>query len=150
METLRLEAESSERRSDLARVAEIRYARIPEIEKKLKAEEERLKKLQFSRRILKEEITAEEIAKVVSLWTGIPVARMLEEEAQKLVRLEDELKKRVVGQDEAIEKIAHAVRRSRAGISDEDKPIGSFMFLGPTGVGKTELARALAQFLFND
>ena len=150
LETLRLEAESSERRGDLARVAEIRYARIPEDEKKLKAEEERLKKLQFSRRILKEEITAEDIAKVVSLWTGIPVARMLEEEAQKLVRLGDELKKRVVGQDEAIEKIAHAVRRSRAGISDEDKPIGSFMFLGPTGVGKTELARALAQFLFND
>ncbi|MDP3784737.1 MAG: AAA family ATPase, partial [bacterium] len=150
LEALRLEAEASERKAELARVAEIRYGRVPESEKKLHAEEERLKKLQTSRRILKEEINEEDIANVVSRWTGIPVTRMLEVETQKLVRIEDELKKRVVGQDEAISRIAHAVRRSRAGIGDEDRPIGSFMFLGPTGVGKTELARVLAEFIFND
>ncbi|MBI2024297.1 AAA family ATPase [Candidatus Giovannonibacteria bacterium] len=150
MEVLRSESLVAERKGELTKVAEINYGRIPENEKRLFAEETRLKKLQKTRRILKEEVRAEDIADVVSRWTGIPVTRMLEEEARKLLRMEGELMKRVVGQDEAISKIANAVRRSRAGISDEDRPIGSFMFLGPTGVGKTELARTLAEFMFND
>ena len=150
LETLRSEAMIAERKGELAKVAEISYGRIPEDERKLASEEGRLKKLQKSRRILKEEVHGEDIADVVSKWTGIPVTRMLEEEVKKLLRMEEELKKRVVGQNEAISKIANAVRRSRAGISDEDRPIGSFIFLGPTGVGKTELARSLAEFVFND
>jgi len=150
LEVLRNEAEGAERKGELARVAEIRYGRIPELERQLSSEESRLKKLQTSRRFLKEEVTEEDIAAVVSRWTGIPVMRMLEAEAHKLSRIEDELKKRIVGQNEAITRIANAVRRSRAGISDEDRPIGSFIFLGPTGVGKTELAKALAEFMFND
>ena len=150
LDTLRLEGENAEMRADLGRAAEIRYGQIPDLEKKLEIKLARLKKLQKSRRILKEEITAEDIAEVVSRWTGIPLVKMLEEERQKLAHMEDELKKRVVGQDEAITKIADVVRLSRAGISDPNKPIGSFMFLGPTGVGKTELTKALAQFMFND
>ena len=150
LEVLRQEADAAERQANLARVAEIRYARIPESENKLKGEEARLAKLQSSHRILKEEITEEDIAEIVSRWTGVPITKMLEEEIKKLLRLEGVLKKKIVGQDEAISKIAHAIRRSRAGISDEDRPIGSFMFLGPTGVGKTELARVLAEFMFND
>src|SRR3989338_5284429 len=140
----------AERKGELAKVAEISYGRIPENEKKLFFEEARLKKLQKTRRILKEEVRAEDVADVVSRWTGIPVTRMIEEEAAKLLRMEADLKKRIVGQDEALAKIASAVRRSRAGIADEDRPIGSFMFLGPTGVGKTELAKSLAEFMFND
>jgi ATP-dependent Clp protease ATP-binding subunit ClpB len=150
MDTFRQESDMAEREGNLAVVAELRYGKIPELERNLKAEEQKLRKLQTSRQILKEEITGEDVASVVSRWTGIPVMRMLEEEAEKLINMESALRKRVVGQDEAISKIAHAVRRSRAGISEEDKPVGSFMFLGPTGVGKTELARALAQFMFND
>ncbi len=150
IEKAQFEASNAERGADLARVAELRYGRIPELESKLKAEEKRLKKLQVSRRILKEEITEEDIANVVSKWTGIPMNKMLESEADKILQMEDVLKKRVIGQDEAISKIANAVRRSRAGISYEDRPIGSFMFLGPTGVGKTELAKTLAEFMFND
>lgn len=150
LEALRVEAENAERVADLARAAELRYGRIPELEKAIKEEEKKLAKLQSSRRMLKEEITEEDVAAVVSRWTGIPVSKMLESEAEKLLRMEEELKKRVVGQDEAIKKIANAVRRSRAGVAYEDRPIGSFMFLGPTGVGKTELARALAEFMFND
>lgn len=150
LEGLKLESETAERRSELARVAELRYARIPETEKLLKEEEEKLKKLQSALRILREEITEEDVAGVVSRWTNIPVSKMIEGEAGKLLRMEDEIKKRVVGQDEAVSKIANAIRRSRAGISYEDRPIGSFMFLGPTGVGKTELAKALAEFMFND
>ncbi len=150
MEAARLEAETAERQVDLARVAELRYGRIPEVEKRIKQEENRLKKFQTSRRILNEEITEEDIANIVSRWTGIPVSKMLESEAEKLLRMEDELRKRVIGQDEAIKKISEAIRRSRAGISYEDRPIGSFMFLGPTGVGKTELAKILAKFMFND
>ncbi len=150
LELLRIEAETAERSADLAKAAELRYGAIPEMEKKLEKELNRLKKFQTSRRILKEEITEEDVAAVVSKWTGIPVAKMIESEASKLMKMEEELKRRVVGQDEAIEKIADAVRRSRAGISYEDRPIGSFMFLGPTGVGKTELAKALAEFMFND
>ena len=150
LESLRLEAGRAEARADLTTAAEIRYVKIPTKEKELELAETRLAKLQKSRRILREEVTEQDIAGVVSRWTGIPVFRMLEEEVEKLVRMEDELRKRVLGQDEAIEKIANAVRRSRAGISDTERPIGSFMFLGPTGVGKTELARALSEFMFND
>lgn len=150
LEQLRLEAEQAQMRTDLARAAEIRYGKIPELEKNLKNREQKLKKLQSSRRILKEEITEEDIARVVARWTHIPVARMLEGESEKLRRIEEELKKRVRGQDEAIQKVAEAVKRSRAGVSDPDRPIGSFMLLGPTGVGKTELARTLAAFMFND
>lgn len=150
LEKLRLEAGQAELRSDLSRAAEILYGRIPEIEKNLKAKSLKLKKLQTARKILKEEVRDEEIASVVSRWTGIPVMKMLEEETNRLIKIEDELKRRVRGQDEAVEKVAEAVRRSRAGVSDPDRPIGSFMFLGPSGVGKTELARALAAFLFND
>ncbi|HEY4493786.1 MAG TPA: AAA family ATPase [Candidatus Paceibacterota bacterium] len=150
LELLRQEAGRAEAHADLAKAAEIRYGKIPAKEKDLNTAETRLGKLQRSRRILREEITEQDIAGVVARWTGIPVLRMLEEEAQKLLRMEDDLRKRVLGQDDAISKIANAVRRSRAGIGDLDRPIGSFMFLGPTGVGKTELARALAEFMFND
>ena len=150
LETRRLEAESAEARADLAKAAEIRYGTIPQLEKELETKMKRLKKLQTSRRILKEEITESDIAGVVSRWTGIPVSRMLEEEAAKLGRIEEELKKRIVGQDEAVQKISDTIKRSRAGIADPARPIGSFIFLGPTGVGKTELTKALAEFLFND
>ena len=149
LEALRLEAEQAEMRTDLARAAEIRYGKIPQLKKELSHKEVRLRRLQRSRRVLKEEITAEDIANVVSKWTSIPVFKMLEEEAEKLVRMEEDLRKRVLGQDTAIKKIADAVRRSRAGIADPDRPIGSFLFLGPTGVGKTELAKSLAAFMFN-
>ncbi len=150
LEALRLEGENAEMRADLARAAEIRYGKIPDLKKELDEKLTRLKKLQKSRRILKEEITAEDIAEVVSRWTGVPLVKMMEEEREKLNRMEEELGKRVAGQTEAIKKIADVVRRSRAGISDPNKPIGSFIFLGPTGVGKTELTKALAQFMFND
>lgn len=150
LEKLRIEADNEERKGDLTRVAELRYGLIPENEKKMRAEEVKLRKLQISRKLLKEDITEEDIAKVVSRWTGIPVSKMLEEEQKKLSRVEDEFRKRVIGQDEAIAKIANAIRRSRAGISDMNRPIGSFMFLGPTGVGKTELAKTVAEFMFND
>ncbi|MEK7610669.1 MAG: AAA family ATPase [Patescibacteria group bacterium] len=150
IDSLRFEAEQAEARADLSRAAEIRYGRLPEAEKNLKAREAKLKRLHGSRRILKERVTEEEIANVVSRWTHVPVSRMLEAEAVKLQRMEATLAERVRGQDEAIKKIAEAVKRSRAGISDPDRPIGSFMFLGPTGVGKTELAKALAMFMFND
>ena len=150
LESLRLEAEQAEMRADLTRVAEIRYGQIPELTRELHERMEKLKKLQKTRRILKEEITEEDIAQVVARWTGIPVSRMLEEEQEKLVRMEEELGKRVIGQREAVEKVSGAVRRSRAGINDPHRPIGSFLFLGPTGVGKTELTKALASFMFND
>ncbi|PJC55936.1 type VI secretion system ATPase TssH, partial [Candidatus Kaiserbacteria bacterium CG_4_9_14_0_2_um_filter_41_32] len=123
---------------------------IPSLERDLDTKLKRLKKLQRSRRLLKEEVTEEDIATVVSRWTGIPVSRMLEAEVQKLSRIEDELKKRVIGQENAINLIANAIKRSRAGIADPNRPIGSFLFLGPTGVGKTELSRAVAEFMFND
>ena len=150
LEKLRQESEVAERGADYAKVAEIRYGRIPSMTDALHAEEERLRKFQSSRKILKEEVGPEEIARVVQRWTGVPVERMLEEEAAKLEHMESVLRRRVVGQDQAIVEVANAVRRSRAGIGEEDRPIGSFMFLGPTGVGKTELARALAEFMFND
>jgi len=150
LESLRLEADAAEATADLTRAAEIRYVTIPEMEKKLEEKIARLRKLQRSRRLLKEEVTEEDIASVVSRWTGIPVSRMLEAEAEKLSRMEEDLKKKVVGQDNAVRLISDAVKRSRAGIADPDRPIGSFLFLGPTGVGKTELSRALARFMFDD
>jgi len=150
LESLKLEAEQAEYNADLGLAAEIRYGKIPLAQKQLETKMATLKKLQKTRRILKEEITAEDIAEVVSRWTGIPLVRMLEEERAKLARMESELGKRVIGQSEAITKIADVVRRSRAGISDPNKPMGSFIFLGPTGVGKTELTKALAEFMFND
>ncbi|MES2023219.1 MAG: AAA family ATPase [Patescibacteria group bacterium] len=150
LESLRLEAENAEMRADLSRAAEIRYGKIPELKKELEIKLLRLKKLQKSRRILKEEITAEDIAEVVARWTGIPLVKMLEEERAKLERMEGELAKRIVGQEEAVKRVADVIRRSRAGISDPNRPIGSFIFLGPTGVGKTELTKALSQFMFND
>ena len=150
LESLRLEAENAETRADLEKAAEIRYGKIPELQKKLESRLSRLKKLQRSRRILKEDITEEDVAAVVSRWTNIPLEKMLEEEMEKLTQMEKALHKRVVGQNEAIKKISDVVRRSRAGISDPNKPIGSFIFLGPTGVGKTELTKALAEFMFND
>lgn len=150
LETSRLEAETAEMKADLALAAEIRYGRIPTLEKDLAAKILRLKKLQSSRRILKEEVTESDIAEVVARWTGVPVTKMLEEEAGKLARMDEDLARRVVGQVDAIKKVADAVKRSRAGIADPNRPIGSFLFLGPTGVGKTELSKALAQFMFND
>jgi ATP-dependent Clp protease ATP-binding subunit ClpB len=150
LEELRLEADSAEAMADLTKAAEIRYAKIPKLEKDLDAKSTKLKKIQRSRQLLREEVTEEDIAGVVSRWTGIPVSRMLEEEAKKLARMEDELVTRVVGQVDAVRRISDAVKRSRAGIADPNRPIGSFLFLGPTGVGKTELSRALAEFLFND
>jgi ATP-dependent Clp protease ATP-binding subunit ClpB len=150
LDTLRMEAEQAEMRVDLGRAAEIRYGRIPALQKDLDGKIVKLKKLQKFRRILREEITAEDIAEVVARWTGIPLAKMLEEEREKLANMERELEKRVVGQSDALHKIADVIRRSRAGISDPNRPIGSFIFLGPTGVGKTELTKALSQFMFND
>ena len=150
LETLRQEAERAEITVDLSKAAEIRYGKIPQLEKELETKNKRLKKLQSSRRILKEEITEQDIADVVARWTGIPVTRMMEEEARKLARMEDDLRKRIVGQDDAVKKIADTIKRSRAGIADPTRPIGSFIFLGPTGVGKTEITKALAEFLFND
>lgn len=146
----RQEAEIAERSGDLQKVAEMRYSKIPVLEKELKEKEKELVKIQSASRILKEEVTEEDIAEVVSRWTGIPVAKMLQEELVKLKDMERELEQRVVGQEEAVSAVANAIRRSRAGIAEETRPIGSFMFLGPTGVGKTELARALAEFMFND
>lgn len=150
LEELRLQAESAEAVADLTRAAEIRYDSIPAAERQLAEKTERLKKLQRSRRLLKEEITEEDIASVVSQWTGIPVSRMLEAEAKKLSRMEEQLQERVVGQNHAVTLIADAVKRSRAGIADPNRPIGSFLFLGPTGVGKTELSKVLADFMFDD
>ena len=150
LESMRLEAENAEMRADLAHAAEIRYGKIPMLKKELETKLARLKKLQKSRRILKEEITSEDIAEVVARWTGIPLAKMLEKEREKLEKMEIELHKRVIGQDEAIKRVSDVIRRSRAGISDPNRPIGSFIFLGPSGVGKTELTKTLSQFMFND
>lgn len=150
LEELKLEADGAEANVDLARAAEIRYGEIPRLEKSLIEHSNRLKKLQRTRRVLKEEVTEADIAGVVSRWTGVPVSRMLEEEVQKLSRMEEVLKAKIIGQDEAIQVISDAVKRSRVGIADPNRPIGSFVFLGPTGVGKTELTKALAEFMFDD
>jgi len=150
IENLRLEAEEAERRGDYGRVAEIRYGRIKQDESEIEQMKVELKGVQADFALIKEEVDAEDIAEVVSRWTGIPVSRMLQSEREKLLHLEEELHKRVVGQDEAIAAVADAVRRSRAGLQDSKRPIGSFIFMGTTGVGKTELAKALAEFMFND
>jgi ATP-dependent Clp protease ATP-binding subunit ClpB len=145
----RVEEQQAQRASDLARVAEIRYGRIVELEKELETENERLANIQENRKMLKEEVDEEDVASVVAKWTGIPVDRLLAGEKDKLVHADQALARRVVGQNEAIQAVANAVRRARAGLQDPNRPLGSFIFLGPTGVGKTELARALAEFLFD-
>ncbi|HEU4526732.1 MAG TPA: ATP-dependent chaperone ClpB [Actinomycetota bacterium] len=150
IEDARGEAERAERDGDLERAAELRYGRIVQLQKEMEVENARLGELQTDVRMLKEEVTEEDVAEVVSAWTGIPVSRLMEGEMAKLVHLEEALHRRVVGQDEAVQAVANAIRRSRAGLSDPNRPIGSFLFLGPTGVGKTELARALAEYLFDD
>jgi ATP-dependent Clp protease ATP-binding subunit ClpB len=150
IETVKARADKYEREGDFGKVAELRYGTINQLEKKLLAESEELSKVQQNKKLLKEEVDAEDIAEVVAKWTGIPVSRMLESERNKLVRMEDELHNRVIGQEDAVAAVANAIRRSRAGLQDDNRPIGSFIFIGTTGVGKTELARALAEFLFND
>jgi ATP-dependent Clp protease ATP-binding subunit ClpB len=149
LEQLRHEIERTQRAGDYTKASELQYGRLPELEREIRQHEERLADLQRSQRMLKEEVDEEDIAEVVSRWTGIPVSRLMEGEIQKLVRMEDRLHQRVVGQDEAITAVANAIRRARAGLQDPNRPLGSFIFLGPTGVGKTELARALAEFLFD-
>ncbi len=150
MEQLKFEAERAEREGDYGRVAEIRYGKLQQLQKDIEEQQQQLKSRQGAEAMVKEEVTPDDIADVVARWTGIPVTRMLQSEREKLLHLEEELHKRVVGQDEAIEAVADAVRRSRAGLQDPKRPIGSFIFLGTTGVGKTELAKALADYLFND
>ncbi|HXA28092.1 MAG TPA: ATP-dependent chaperone ClpB [Candidatus Angelobacter sp.] len=150
IEQVRHDAERAEQAADFGRAAELRYGRLIELERALDAEQARLRELQGDRPLLREEVTDDDIAAVVSAWTGVPVTRLLEGEMQKLLHIEERLHERVVGQDDAIDAVAGAIRRARAGLSDPNRPIGSFMFLGPTGVGKTELARALAEYLFDD
>jgi ATP-dependent Clp protease ATP-binding subunit ClpB len=150
IEQAKVEAEQKERQGDLGRVAELRYGVIAGLEKKLKGASAKLAEVQKNRKMLKEEVDAEDIAEIVAKWTGIPVQRMLESERSKLLHLEDRIHERLIDQDDAVKAVADAIRRSRAGLQDEKRPIGSFIFLGSTGVGKTELARALAEFLFND
>src|ERR1700731_1090749 len=150
IENLKLELEQAQRQGDLGKASEIQYGRLPDLMKELEAHNQRLAELQKSQQILKEEVTPEDIAEVVASWTGIPVSRLQESEKEKLVHMEERLGERVIGQREAIRAVSNAVRRARAGLQDENRPIGSFIFLGPTGVGKTELSRALAEFLFDD
>lgn len=150
LEQLKTEADVAERKGDLEKVSEVRYGQIPAVERQRTEAEQKLKTFQGQRGLLKDAVTEEDIAQAVAKWTGIPVQRMLESEASKLAHLEDELHKRVIGQEEAVKAVANALRRSRAGIGEENRPIGSFLFLGPTGVGKTELAKALAATLFDD
>lgn len=150
VEILKLEADEFERQGDLGKVAEIRYGKIIELQKKIEERSAGLSELQKDRKMLKEEVDAEDIAEIVAKWTGIPVTKMLEGEREKLLHIEENLHKRVVGQNDAISAVANAIRRSRAGLQDINRPIGSFIFLGTTGVGKTELAKALAEFLFDD
>jgi ATP-dependent Clp protease ATP-binding subunit ClpB len=150
LDALRVESDNAELATDLAKVAEIRYGRIPALEKILKQKSDRLFKIKSDDRLLREEVSEEDIARVVAKWTNIPVTKMLQGETERLKHMEEDLQKRVKGQDEAIEKISHAIRRARVGISDPNRPIGSFMFLGPTGVGKTELTKALAEYMFDD
>jgi ATP-dependent Clp protease ATP-binding subunit ClpB len=150
IEKTKIEAEHAERDADLQKAAELKYGRLLELEKKLESENKKLGELQKDNKMLKEEVDEEDIAETVSKWTGIPVTRLMEAEIEKLVNMEDRLKNRVVGQDEAITAVSNAIRRARAGLQDPNRPIGSFIFLGPTGVGKTELSKALAEFLFDD
>ena len=148
-EKLGIEAEQAERQGDLAKVAEIRYGRVNELHGKLEEANRRLADLQSESKMLKEEVDDEDIAEVVSRWTGIPVSRMLEGEKEKLVHMEARIGRRVIGQEEAVAAVSNAVRRARSGLQDPNRPIGSFIFMGPTGVGKTELAKALAEFIFD-
>ena len=150
IENLKFEAEKAEREGDYGKVAEIRYGKLQALDKEIEDTQKQLRDMQGDKAMIKEEVDAEDIADVVSRWTGIPVSKMLQSEKDKLLHLEEELHQRVIGQDEAIEAVADAVRRSRAGLQDPKRPIGSFIFLGTTGVGKTELAKALAEFLFDD
>lgn len=150
MEQARTELQAAERDANLQKAAELRYGTLLNLEKELETQSNRLEELQSSKKMLREEVGEEDIAEVVSKWTGIPVSKMLEGEMQKLIRMEERLRIRIVGQDEAVTAVANAVRRARAGLQDLNRPIGSFIFLGPTGVGKTELARALAEFMFDD
>jgi ATP-dependent Clp protease ATP-binding subunit ClpB len=150
IDRLKFEAEQAEKAGDYGKVAEIRYGRITEAEKTLAELHKKIKGMQGDRQLLKEEVDSEDIAEVVAKWTGIPVSRMLQSEREKLLHLEQELSKRVAGQEEAIRALSDAVRRSRAGLQDPKRPIGSFIFMGTTGVGKTELSKALAEYLFND
>ena len=150
LEQTNIDIERAERNSDLEKAARLRYGDLRQLEEQIKAAEDKLKSMQGEGALLKEEVDPEEIAAIVARWTGIPVSRLLEGETQKLIRMEEGLHQRVVGQDEAVRVVSNAVRRARAGLQDPDRPIGSFIFLGPTGVGKTELARALAEFMFDD
>ena len=150
LEQVRLQIEHAQRAGEYAKASELQYGRLPDLERQIREQEQRLADLQKDQRMLKEEVDEEDIAEVVSRWTGVPVSRLMEGEIQKLLRMEERLHNRVVGQDEAITAVANAIRRARAGLQDPNRPLGSFIFLGPTGVGKTELARALAEFLFDD
>ncbi len=150
VELYKTEAEKYEREGNLGKVAELRYGKILELEKLIAQKTEELNKVQKDMKMLKEEVDAEDIAEIVAKWTGIPVSKILESERTKLLHMEENIKRRVVGQDDAVAAVSNAIRRSRAGLQDENRPIGSFIFLGTTGVGKTELARALAEFLFDD
>jgi ATP-dependent Clp protease ATP-binding subunit ClpB len=150
LETAKIELERARQAGDLNKAAELQYGRIPELEKSLKAEQDRLGELQRDGVYLKEEVDEEDVAEIVARWTGVPVSKMLQGEMQKLVSMEENLRRRVIGQDEGLRAVANAVRRARAGLGDPNRPVGSFIFLGPTGVGKTETARALAEFLFDD
>lgn len=150
IENLKQQAEEFERMGNLAKVAEIRYGSIPELERKLNNSNDLLNQIQANGKLLKEEVDSEDIAEIVAKWTGIPVQKMLETERSKLIRMEERIHKRLIDQDEAVQAVANAIRRSRAGLQDSNRPIGSFIFLGTTGVGKTEMAKALAEFLFDD
>src|SRR4030067_2643987 len=151
LEKSKIALAASEREADLSKAAEIKYGKIPDLDKKIKDANKNLQEVTGGKTaLLREEVTSEDIAKVVSRWTGIPVERLLEGEAAKLSKMEEEIHKSIINQNEAVKAVANAIRRHRAGVSEETKPIGSFIFLGPTGVGKTELAKSLADFLFND
>jgi ATP-dependent Clp protease ATP-binding subunit ClpB len=150
IDKLKVEIERKEREGDLTKVAEMQYGSLPKLENDLLLENKKLAEIQETKQMLKEEVSEEDVAEIVSKWTGIPVTRMIESEKEKLLKMEERISKRVIGQSQAIEAVSDAIRRSRAGLGDENRPIGSFIFLGSTGVGKTELARALAEFLFDD
>ena len=150
MDALKIEEQNAERRGDLGQVAEIRYGKLNQVQKEIEEKSKKLAEIQKKEKMLKEEVDEEDVAEIVSKWTGIPVSKMLQGEVEKLIHMEEELRKRVVGQDQALSTVSNTIRRARAGIQDQTRPLGSFIFLGPTGVGKTELARALAEFLFDD